>query len=304
MNANRSLAVRAMPGLFVLLWSTGFIGAKFGLPFAEPNTFLFYRMMITSLILLAAAVAFKRRWPKTLGEAFHITFAGVLMHCGYLGGVFGAISIGMPSGLAAILVGLQPLTTAFAAGIFLKEKTSLRQWFGLLLGLIGVSLVLGEKAFAGHNSSAATLFSGFSFDAVLLCMMALIAITISTLYQKRFCAGADLVSGGFLQYGASAMVFFGFALGLETMEVTWSPTFWGALLWLVLGLSVGAVGLLAVLMRQGESARVASLFYLVPPVTSLEAYFLFDEHLGLMALTGMTCAALGVAMVVSPKKSG
>lgn len=288
---------RLIPALFVFLWSTGFIGAKYGLPYAEPFTFLFVRMVLTSLILLLLILLLKKSWPDSWRLSTHVAISGILVHCGYLGGVFSAIALGMPSGLAALIAGLQPLLTAFAAYPLLKERISLKQWIGLMLGLIGISLVLSEKI----TGQSDRLFSSFGWDAVVFAIIAVLSITASALYQKRFCTDMPLISGTFIQYGAASLVYGCIAVSLETMQIQWTMQFVLALSWLIFALSIGAVSLLMILIKQGAASKVASLFYLVPPVTAVEAYFLFDERLGLAALLGLGVTSIGVALTIRAK---
>jgi len=285
-----------VPALFVWLWSTGFIGAKYGLPFAEPFTLLLIRMLLTLVLLVGLAWLMKTRWPGWRG-AGHLAVTGILVHGCYLGGVYYAIQEGMASGIVSLIVGLQPLVTAAAAVVFLKEAVSGRQWLGLALGLIGVSLVLVEK-FGGTGVE-----SGISPWALAWTLVALAGISMGTVYQKRHGTGADLVAGTIIQYAAAATLFAIGAFALESREVEWSLQLQLSMAWLVLGVSIGAILLLMWLIRQGAASQVASLFYLVPPVTALEAYLLFDERLGGLAMVGGLVAITGVALVVTQKKS-
>lgn len=284
-----------VPALFVWLWSTGFIGAKYGLPFAEPFTLLLIRMLMTLVLLVGLAWLMKTRWPGWRG-AGHLAVTGILVHGCYLGGVYYAIEGGMASGIVSLIVGLQPLVTAAAAVVFLKETVSGRQWLGLTLGLVGVALVLVEK-FAGNGAGG-----GFSPWALLWAAFALAGISMGTVYQKRYGTGADLVAGTLIQYGAAASFFAIGAFALESREVEWSLQLQLSMAWLVFGVSIGAILLLMWLIRQGAASKVASLFYLVPPVTALEAYLLFDERLGGLAMVGGLVAITGVALVVTQKK--
>lgn len=287
-----------VPALFVWLWSTGFIGAKYGLPYAEPFTLLLIRMLLTLGVLVVLAMLLKTRWP-TWRATGHLAVTGLLVHGCYLGGVFYAIQDGMPSGIVSLVVGLQPLVTAGIAVLVLKEAVSWRQWLGLGLGLLGVTLVLLEKfGGAGHSGSA------FSLLTLTWALLALAGISLGTVYQKRHGTGADLVAGTFIQYGAASVFFAAGAFMLETREVVWSIELKLTLAWLVLGVSVGAILLLMWLIRRGAASQVASLFYLVPPVTALEAFWLFDERLGWLAITGGVISITGVAMVVSRKRPG
>ncbi|OJS99589.1 DMT family transporter [Marinobacter nauticus] len=288
-----------VPALFVWLWSTGFIGAKYGLPYAEPFTLLFIRMLLTLIPLAVLAIVIRARWPGWR-SAGHVAVTGILVHGCYLGGVFYAIDQGMSSGLVSLIVGLQPLVTALAAVVFLREAVSGKQWAGLVFGLAGVALVIAEKF--GGTSSGDTGLPGLT---LVWAGLALIGISLGTVYQKRFGTSVDLVSGTMIQYTAAAVLFGVGALLLETRSVEWSLQFKLALGWLVFGLSVSAILLLMWLIRRGAASQVASLFYLVPPVTALEAFILFDERLGPMAMAGGIVAVAGVALVVAsgPRKA-
>ncbi len=278
----------APPLIFVILWSTGFIGAKFGLPYAEPFTFLLWRFGLVTLLLLITALLMRAPWPATPLQALHIATAGVLLNAVYIGGVFSAIYQGVPSGIVSLIVGLQPLLTAVVAGRLLGEKVRARQWLGFGLGLVGVALVLLDKiSFAAGTSLG-----------VMTALVALLGMTAGTIYQKRFCTAMDMRSGGVIQFGASALAM-GLAAPLcETMRVQWTPPFIFAMAWLVVALSLGAISLFHLLVRRGEASRVASLFYLVPPVTSLLAFQFFGERLGVTALVGMFVTVTGVALAI------
>jgi len=292
-SAARRLWLAAMPGLFVFLWSTGFISAKLGLPYAEPFTFLTLRFGIVAVLLLALSLAMRAPWPKAPREYVHIAVAGLLVHGVYLGGVFASIFHGVSAGVSALIVGIQPLLTALLAGPLLGERVTFRAWIGLVLGLIGVALVVSTKFGIGEGS----------IGGYLLSVAALVGMTAGTLYQKRFCAGMDIRSGGVLQFAATTVLVTALAFGLETREVVWSNEFVIALSWSVVIMSIGAITLLYALIRQGEAYRVSTLFYLVPPSTAVIAYFLFDETLSAAALIGMAIAAVGVALVnTSPAK--
>jgi len=274
------------PLLFVMLWSTGFIGAKLGLPYAEPLTFLTLRFAIVIVLMLAVAVLARAPWPAWGRSWVHIGVAGLLVHGVYLGGVFIAIGQGLPSGITALVVGLQPLVTALSAGALLGEKVRPAQWAGLALGFTGVVLVVAGKV-AGVPAGAV---AGMLGPAVV----ALLGITAGTLYQKRFCPSFDLRTGTVIQYLPTLVATAALAAVTETMAVQWTGEFAFALGWLVLVLSVGAVSLLNLLIRRGGAVHVASLFYLTPPVTALVAWLLFGETLTGWALAGMAVAATGV----------
>ncbi|WP_043744366.1 DMT family transporter [Paramagnetospirillum magneticum] len=282
---------RAMPGVFVLLWSTGFIGAKYGLPYAEPFTFLVLRFVIVIILLGAVVGLCRARFPTDPKLWLHLAVSGLLVHAIYLGGVFAAIRLGVPSGLTALVAGLQPLLTAAVVGPLLGETVGPRQWGGLALGLVGVALVLSTRL-------TGVSFDGFGWDGMAFAVAALLGITGGTLYQKRFCTGMDLRTGTLIQYSAALAVTAPVALATETMSIQWTLPFILALGWLVLVLSLGAISLLMTLIRLGEAAKVASFFYLVPPMTALLAWLLFDEALTPVALAGMAATAVGVALVV------
>ncbi|MEH6560025.1 MAG: DMT family transporter [Marinobacter sp.] len=284
-----------VPALFVWLWSTGFIGAKYGLPYAEPFTLLLIRMLLTLGLLVGLAWMLKTRWPGWRA-AGHLAVTGLLVHGCYLGGVYYAIQGGMPSGIVSLVVGLQPLVTTGVAVLVLKETVSWRQWLGLGLGLLGVTLVLLEKFGSG------TPGAGFPLWTLVWALLALAGISVGTVYQKRHGTGADLVAGTIIQYGAAAVFFAVAALMLETREVVWSVQLQLSMAWLVLGVSIGAILLLMWLIRRGAASQVASLFYLVPPVTALEAFWLFDERLGVLAIMGGVVSITGVALVVSQRR--
>jgi len=279
---------KAAPALFVLLWSTGFIGGKLGLPHAEPLTFLLWRMALVAVMLLALSAWQQAPWPTSWRAVGHIAVAGLLVHGVYLGGVFGALKQGLPAGTVALIVGLQPLLTALVAGPLLGERIKGLQWLGFALGLAGVTAVVWEKLSLNIGGPL----------GIGLSVAALLGISIGTLYQKRFCADMDLRTGTTIQYAATGTVLAIAAPFMETMQVDWTADFIFALVWLCLVLSVGAIFLLFALIRRGAASRVASLFYLVPPVTALMAWALFGEKLGPLALGGMAVTAVGVALVL------
>ncbi|MGM0785132.1 MAG: DMT family transporter [Pseudomonadota bacterium] len=291
------LWLASMPVLFVALWSTGFIGAKFGLPHAEPFTFLFVRFVLTLALLLPLTVLLKVDWPRGLRLWGHIGVSGLLVHGAYLGGVFYGIQLGMPAGLAALLVGLQPLLTAALARPLLDERLAPLQWLGLALGLTGITLVLGSKLDPGG-----ALFQGFGLGALASVTVALAGISLGTLYQKRYCTGMPLLTGTAVQYLAAGILLGLGALLFEERDIEWTPTFMLTLLWLVLVLSISAILLLMALIKRGEASRVASLFYLVPPVTALEAWWLFDERLPMVGLIGMAVTIAGVVLVARGRR--
>jgi drug/metabolite transporter (DMT)-like permease len=275
-----------VPVLFVVLWSTGFIGARLGLPHAGPLTFLALRFGLAAGLLVLVALATRAPWPRRPAEIGHYAVAGLLVHGAYLGGVYVGISFGVEAGVSALIVGLQPLLTAALAGAVLGERVTPRQWAGLGLGLLGVGLVLGRKLGQGPGGALSSL----------ACVAALLGITAGTLYQKRHCTDMDLRTGSVVQFTAAGLATALLALMFEDTHVSWTAEFVFALLWLVFVLSLGAVSLLYMLIRRGAAAQVASLFFLVPPCTALMAWPLFGETLGPVALIGMVLTAAGIAV--------
>jgi drug/metabolite transporter (DMT)-like permease len=274
---------RWVPYLFVVLWSTGFIGARLGLPHAEPLTFLLIRYLAVIAAMGLIAVAMRAPWPQTRAEWGHIGMAGLLVHAVYLGGVFTAISWGLPAGVAALVVGVQPLLTAVGAGWWLGDTVLKRQWLGLGLGFVGVALVVWGK-----------LGTEFEARALWPAVLALLGITLGTLYQKRFCPALDWRTGSIAQFVPTALLTLCVAAFTEDFRVDWTGEFAFALSWLVLVLSLGAVSLLNWLIRHSAAVNVASLFYLVPPSTALIAWALFGETFTGLGLLGMGLTVWGV----------
>jgi drug/metabolite transporter (DMT)-like permease len=279
------LAIAAAPILFVLLWSTGFIGARFGLPYIEPLTFLAVRMVLVVLAMLLIALAARARWPRG-SEIGHSLAAGSLVHALYLGGVFVAISQGVPAGISALIPGLQPILTSTLANRFMGERVSPLQWGGLALGLIGVVLVLHDRRMVAEGSALGWVASFGS----------LIGITLGTLYQKRFCGGIDWRTGNTVQYIGACVLFSLGAFTFETRVIHWTGELIFAFAWLVFVLSIAAVALMYWLIRRSAATGFASLFYLVPAVTALFAYFLFGERLDALSVFGMALCAAGVVL--------
>jgi drug/metabolite transporter (DMT)-like permease len=279
-----------MPFVFVILWSTGFVVAKFGLPYAPPLTFLLLRFAGVLLVLGPLVLIMRAPWPT--GRVGHIALAGVLVQAGYLAGVWCAIKLGMPAGLSALIVGMQPILTAFAAPL-IGEKVHGRQWIGLAFGLCGVGLVVANKI----------SLIGLTWPSIALCLMALVSITVGTLYQKRHCPQFDLRTGTLIQFAASLAVVLPFAIVFEQLTpalqtVQWTPRFLGALLWSILALSIGAIFLLFALIRKRAATSVTSLLYLTPPTTALMAWAMFGEAFSLIGAAGMLLAVIGVYFVV------
>lgn len=275
----------SFPILFVLIWSTGFIVARYGMPHAEPMTFLLLRFLGVLALLLPAAWLMRASWPSRQ-MAWKIALAGLLLQAGYLGGVWAAVRHGMTAGLIALIVGLQPIITACLASL-VKERISIVQWLGLVLGLAGVGLVVWAKL----------SLAGLSLTSLLLAGLALASITAGTLYQKAACPQFDLRTGAVIQYGASALVCLPFVFGLETREIDWHPEMIGALLWSIVALSIGAISLLFIMIREGAATKVTSLLYLTPPTTAVMAYVLFDEPVNSLTVLGILVTMAGVWLV-------
>jgi len=273
------------PALFVLLWSTGFIAAKYGLPYAPPFAFLFYRFSLVAALMAVFAVATGARWPQSWREYRDVALVAIAVHALYLGGVFVSLDSGMAAGTSAMLVGLQPILTVVLAYVWMDEGVNRKQWLGLALGLAGVWCVVWHKVDFGGGLAG-----------LLPSAIALVGISVGTLYQKRHCAHVDLRSGAVVQYAVCAAIYAPLALCLDARAVQWVPPFLFALGWSVIVLSVGAITLLYWLLRHGAAANVARLFYLVPPVTAVEAYFLFGETLDALALAGMALICVGVVL--------
>ena len=286
---------RFIPASFVVLWATGFIGARYAMPWAEPFTFLAARFVIAALLLagLMLVLGSKR---ATRAEALHATVAGILMHGVYLGAVFWAIHRGMPAGLSALIVGLQPLITAVLAGKFLGEAILPRHWAGLAVGLIGVVIVLWPKLGA--------LGGGVTPETLVASLVSVLGMSAGTIWQKRYASGGDLVAATMWQYigGGALMILASLAFETHTVVINGELIF--AMAWLVLVLSIGAIFLLMVMIRDGEMSKVASLFYLVPAVTAVIAWALFGEQLSLVQIVGMAIATLGVGLATAQPANG
>ena len=289
-----------MPAVVVLIWSTGFIVAKFGLPFAPPLTFLALRYAF-SIACFLVWIGFSRvRWPSGRSQWLHLALTGVLMHAGYLGGVWVAVKGGMGSGLAALIVGLQPVLTALwlswaassGGASQAQSQVTPRQWVGLALGLGGLLLVVARKFGSGSEVTALTLGCA---------VFALFSITVGTLYQKHFMQPTDVRSANAIQLAAALLVTLPFTF-LETEAITWNSQFIGAMAWSVLALTLGGSSLLYLLIQRGAATAVTSLLYLVPPTTALMAWVLFGESITLATVAGTALTALGVSLVVRPAK--
>lgn len=284
-----------MPWVFVFLWSTGFVGAKYGLPYAEPFTLLWIRMTLTVVVFALLIIIFRSRRLTPI-QIFHQMMVGALIHVGYLGCVFAAIDLGMPAGVAAIIIGLQPIITAIMALIWFKEKLSPTQWVGLIAGFVGVVVVLT----AGHNAGDFVITQ----QALSFSIISVLSISIGTLYQKKFGHSTDLITGSFYQYLSTALLFAAISWSFETGSVEWTQQFVLAITWMVFGLSVAAVLLLMYLIKMGAAAKVASYFYMVPVFAVIEAWLLFDEVLSFFSIVGMLITVIGVYLVLKKHKPG
>ena len=283
------MLTKIAPALFVLLWSTGFIGTKLGSSGAEPFTFLTMRFVLVLALLIPFGWWCGAR-RLTANERKHAVIVGLLVHASYLAGVMWALRAGMTSGVSALIVSLQPILTAVLAGIALGEVVTKRHWFGLALGLVGTALVVGPKLALAANT-------GITGPTLISAAIALVAITCGTIYQKRYASGIDLVSGATWQYGGALMVMAPMALMFETRHVDWTPGVVGALVWLVLVLSLGAMSLLMMLIRENAVSRTSALFYLVPGVTAVMAYLMFDERLDAVQLVGLVVVTIAVLLM-------
>jgi drug/metabolite transporter (DMT)-like permease len=280
--------VRAAPLVFVLIWSTGFIVARYGMPHAPPFSFLAWRFLLSVLCFLVWIRWSGASWPKGKGQWAHLCMVGLLMQAGYLGGVWAAVKGGMSAGMSALIVGLQPILTALWLSQSQRaQRATSRQWIGLLLGLLGVVLVVWRKLGVDEANPA----------SLLLATGALLSITVGTLYQKRWVQPVDVRSANAIQMGFAFLVVLPLAL-LEPEPVSWNGELIAAMAWSVLALSLGANSLLVLLIQRGAATAVSSLMYLVPPSTAVMAWVLFGESLTPLILLGMTVCAVGVALVL------
>ncbi|EOD5328687.1 DMT family transporter [Vibrio parahaemolyticus] len=283
------MLIRAIPFVFVILWASGFVGARFGLQYAEPATLLSIRMAFNVLLFLVLVAVLRRRLP-TGKDFWHSCVVGALIHGFYLGGTYFAIALGMPAGLSSLLVGIQPILTAALLVAFVREEFKPSQWLGLALGFVGIAMVLMGKM-EWQSEQHKVLVIG-------LCLLALVGITLGTLYQKKHCQQVDMVGGATVQYLAALIMFLPVAMQFETMQVQWELEFILTVLWLVVVLSCVAILLLLYMVRNGASSSVASVFYLVPPTTAIQAWLAFGESFDWMGISGFVLAATAVYLVV------
>ncbi len=271
--------------MFVFLWSTGFIIARYSMPYAEPMTVIFIRFGSVVLCMLPVVLIWRAPWPSR-SQIIHIAIAGALLQAGYVGGVWAAVKEGMSAGLTALIVGLQPILTAWFAA-WIAEKVTPKQWLGLILGLLGVGLVVWAKL----------SLTGMSHLSLVFIVVALLSITMGTLYQKKYCAQFDLRTGSVIQFAASAIICLPLMFLFETREIIWAPELILSLIWAVLALSIGAISLLFVMIRNGEATRVTSLMYLTPPTTAIMAWLLFNEPITWTIILGIAITMSAVILV-------
>jgi len=283
---------RYAPALFVFLWSTGFVGAKYIVPYAEPFTFLTIRYFLAALILFAIAYAFKQ--PLKLNkEQLKASFAvGILLHVIYIGGVFYAVSLGVSAGISAVIVSIQPVLVSLLAVPLLGERLRWVQVVGLFLGVAGIALLLLPKVFQGDYTASTSIVG------IVICVIALLGTSGGYLVQKKLGGEIPFLSGTGAQYAISAIAFAILSVATEDQIIQWVPEFFFGLAWIVFMLSIASIVLLYGMLRTGSASKVSSLYYLVPPVAAIQAYFLFDEVIGLVGIIGMAFAGLGVVLVM------
>ncbi len=282
-----ALLARIAPGIFVLLWATGFLIAKLGVPYAQPLTILSLRFVIAAAMMLAVAIVARAPWPRSWTALGHIAMTGILLHAIYLGGCYVAIYAGMPAGMTALIVGFQPILTAALAGPLLAERIRPLQWVGISVGFGGLMMVLWERLVIDLSHPL----------ALIMAILSLCGITAATIYQKRFCPRFDLRSGAAIQYLAASLVIVPGAWWLGFGQVDWAPTFIFALAWLVVVLSGVSIALLTWMISRGAASKVASLFYLTPPLAAVGSYFWFDEVLSPLAIAGMVVIVAGLYLL-------
>ena len=292
MPGRSTLLLTLAPGLFVLIWSTGWISARFAAPYADPLTFLSVRYALAGALLAVLCVASGVVWPRGKAAA-HAALSGVLLHAIYLGGVWWAISKGLPAGISGLIAAVQPILTAFLAPRLAGETIPLRHWLGIVLGFGGILMVLGPKLAGLSGAALSSQLVPLGINVV-----AMISVTLGTFYQKRFIAAGDLRAVTVLQYAGALAITLPIAWLTEPMRIAWNLSMVLNMAWAVLALSIGAIGLLLMLIRQGAVSRAAALIYLVPPTVALEAFLLFGETLNGLQMVGMAVTAFGVALAV------
>lgn len=274
----------ALPFLFILMWSSGYVVGKIGIPYAGPFTLLFIRFGSAAAILFLVAILTRTPWPHRAIDYVHLIVVGLLIQVLQFFGLYTALKLGVTAGITALFIGTMPIFTALGASVFLNENLSKKQYGGLTAGLVGVYMVVGNKL--GTSSAG---FAGYG-----AAVLGLLGITLGTLYQKKFCTGMDLRITGFVQLSIASIVALFFADGFEGFAVQWSGKLIFASAWLSIVNSIGAISLLYILMRKGEASKVASLFYLIPGVTAIMAYVVLGETLGAMAMAGFAVTGAAV----------
>ncbi|MBT4888817.1 MAG: DMT family transporter [Rhodospirillales bacterium] len=282
-----------LPALFVFLWSTGFIGSKLGAPYSEPFMFLTMRFAAAAIIMAIISLACRAQWPNTRMRVFHAVMVGIMVHGLYLGGVFWAIDNGISAGISALIVSLQPLITGIAVGSLFGERVTPKRWFGLALGFTGVIMVIWQSLDFSFTEGGINSLEAAGLGA---CVLSLIGITAGTLYQRRFCINEDLRAHQTIQLITVAIIMAALSYTFETRHIEWSPPFIFALIWLTCIMSIGTFSLLYKLVRRGAASQVTGLFFMVPPITALIAYFLFEETPTGLAMAGMAVTVTGVAI--------
>ena len=286
------ITTRTAPAVFVLLWSTGFTGIRYGIPYAPPFTFIAIRMAIASVLLALISLAITKRFTRDLPTIGKSVLVGMTIHGAYLGGCFYGVKQGMPAGITALICSLQPVLVSVFSSIFFQEKLSPRKWLGLGLGLAGLVLVIAPKLQSSGEQ-------GLPTAGVIAVFIALLGGTSGTLLQKKFGSGVEVLSGTSWQYVATGILMGSLALIFEgDQSITWNASFIFSLTWLIVALSIGAILILYFLLARSSAASVSSLYYLVPAVTAVEAYFLFGEKIGLVTAVGTLVTIAGVALVV------
>ncbi len=285
-----SLLLRLAPALFVAIWSTGWVSARYGADYSDPLTFLAVRFALAVGAMLIIIGISKAEWP-TGRDILHAMMSGVLLHALYLGGVWWAIAHGVPTGISGLVAAIQPILTAFLAPLIVREQIGRLQWLGVFLGFCGIALVLEPKLLAIDPTHLRDTLGPLAIN-----MMAMVSVTFGTFYQKRFIPKGDLRTVTALQYAGALLVVTPLAFLLEPMRMEWNVPLIAVMAWSVLALSLGAIGLLLLLIREGAVSRAAALIYLVPPSVAVEAYLAFGETLQWIQLAGLGLTVVGVAL--------
>jgi drug/metabolite transporter (DMT)-like permease len=284
-------ALRLLPIVFVMIWSTGWIIAGFAMPHAEPLVFLIIRFGLAGVILALAALVIGATWPASRAAWGHGLVTGVLLHAAYLGPVYWVIAQGLPTGISALLAAIQPILTAILAPVLIGERITARQWLGIGLGAVGLAMVLAPKLLGVSPDVLRATVWLIAFNA-----LGMVSVTLGSLYQKKFVAGGDLRTITVVQYLAAVAVLLPFSLMTERWVIDWAPAFIGALVWSVFAVSIGAIGLYLWLIRRGAVSKAAALIYLVPPIAVLQSWLFFGETLTAVQIAGMIVTVAGVAL--------